>query len=69
MKKRIYETMRMDVVTVEAEGTVLAASIVNHTTIESVPQAVGLEITDFSTKKNEIDGGSTFNQDWDGGSW
>ena len=62
--KRSYQSLLISPLEIEVEGNVMTASIVNDSPIESVGQDTG-SAYNFS---DTIDGASSFNHDWEGGS-
>lgn len=66
-KKRSYEPLTVEVLSVSCGSGILAASIVQNSKIESVGQQVG-----FTYKLNSADGidsntGKTFSHEWETG--
>ena len=64
-RRRPYERMLVTSLGLAPAASLLEASVINHSKVESVGQEVGL-VMDF---QNDVasDGGHVFNQDWDEG--
>ena len=62
--RRPYERTLVTSLGIAPATSLLEASVINHTTVQSVGQEVGLVL---NFQETAVDGGHIFNQDWDEG--